>query len=67
MVHMCKIIISRGVLFIFSKSWFSRLLGSEKANYGPNWQKIMPVAFHISGNIHHMIFICGTQVWNGEI
>ena len=26
---------------------------------GPEWQKIMSVALHISGTIHHMIIIYG--------
>ena len=36
--------ISPGFFFIFSKFWFSRFLGSEKAKNSPKWQKIMSVA-----------------------
>ena len=51
MVHMCKMIISPGVFFSFSKFWFSRLLGGEGGRGGegeggkmaknsPKWQKV---------------------------
>ena len=39
MVHMCKMIISLGVFFIFSKFWFFGLLGGKMAKNGPKWQK----------------------------
>ena len=61
MVCMCKMI-SSGVFFIFLKFWFSGLLGGKRVKNCPKWQKILPVALHVSGNIHHMIAICGTQV-----
>ena len=60
---MCKMIISPGFIFIFSKIWFSGLLGGhKKVNKSPKWQKILSVPLDISGAIHHMIVICGTQV-----
>ena len=34
----------------------------KEANKSPKWQKIMSVALHISGGIHHMIMI-----WNFQI
>ena len=42
MVHMCKIITSPDVLFffIFSRFWFSRLLGDKRVKSGPQWEKI---------------------------
>ena len=49
MVDMCKMMISPGVFFIFSK-----LLKVKKRS---KMTKILPVAFHISGTIHHMIVI----------
>ena len=48
--------------FIFSKFWFSGLLGGNKAKNVPKWIKILSVALHISGTIHHMIFIYGTHM-----
>ena len=60
-VHLCKMIISPGIFLIFSKFLFFRLLGGSK------WQKIMFVALHISGSIHHMIVIFGTHVSNDDI
>ena len=60
---MCKMVISPGFTFIFSKIWFSGLLGGRKrANNSSKWQKILSVPLDISGTIHHMIVICGTQV-----
>ena len=50
--------------FIFSKFWFSGLLGGNRAKNSPKWQEIMSVVLHISGTIHHMIVIFGTQMQN---
>ena len=49
LVHLCKMIISPVLFFIFSKFWF---LG-----FCPKWQKILFVTLHISATIHHTIFI----------
>ena len=49
MLHMCKMIISLAFFFIFFKN-------------GLEWQKIMFVALHISGTIHHVIVIYGAYV-----
>ena len=57
MVHICKMIISLGVLFTFPKFWFSRSIGGFKGKNGPEWQKILSVAFVIWWTIHHMIVI----------
>ena len=38
-VWKCKMMISAGVLFIFLKLWFFRLLGGSKSKNGPKWQK----------------------------
>ena len=62
MVGMCKMIISSGVFFIFLKFWFSGLLGGKRVKNCQKWQKILLLTLHVSGNIHHMIVICGTQV-----
>ena len=40
MVLMFKMIISSGVFFIFSKFWFSGLLGGKRAKNSLKWQKI---------------------------
>ena len=62
MVHLCKMIISPGAFFIFSSFWFFGLLGSVRAKNCPKWQNILSVALNISGTIHHMIVIYGTDV-----
>ena len=67
MVHMCKRIISSGIFFIVSNFWFLGSLGGKRARNGPKWQKILSVSLHISGTIHHMVVICGTQVQNDDI
>ena len=64
MVHMCKMIISLGVLFIFSNVDF---LGCKRAENGPKWQKVLSVVLGFSGTIHHMIAIYVTPVENDKI
>ena len=61
MLHFCEIMF-RGLFFIFSKFWFSGLLGVKGQKNGPKWKKIMSVMLHISRNIHDMIFMYGTHV-----
>ena len=63
MVHMCKMIISPGVFFMFSKFWYSGLLlggGGGTAKNAPKWKKILSVVLHISGTIHdrHLCYTC---------
>ena len=41
MVLMCKMIIFSGFFFIFSKVWFSGLLGGQRVKNSPIWQKII--------------------------
>ena len=59
LVHMCKVMISPGFFFIFSKFRFFALLGGSK---GKKWPKTHSVAPFISGTMHHMIFIYATHV-----
>ena len=61
-VYMCKMIIYLGVSFSFSKFWFFGLLGGKRGKNGTKWQKILSVAIHISGTIHHMTVIYGTHL-----
>ena len=61
MVHLCKMIISPDMFFIFSKFNFFGLLGGKGAKNGPKRQKILSVTFHVSGAIHHMIVIYDTN------
>ena len=62
-VHLCKMVISPGVFFSFSKFWFFRLVKGVKGQKTvQNDKKILSVTLHISGNIHHMIVIYGTLV-----
>ena len=62
MVRMCKMMISSGFFFIFSKFWFVGFLGGKTAKYGWKWNKILSVAFHISGTIQHMTVIYVTHL-----
>ena len=51
MVHMCKITTSPDVLFfffIFSRFWFSRLLGDKRVKSGPQWEKITHLCISLS-------------------
>ena len=65
MVHMCKMIISPGVLLSFSKFWFSGLSEVKGQKLAQNEKN--SVAPYISGTIYHMIFIYGTCVCiNGQ-
>ena len=53
-----------GVFFIFFKFLFSGVVTEGvggKVKDGPKWEKFLSVAFHISGIMHHMIFIYGTH------
>ena len=63
-VHMCKMMISPGFLFIFFKIFIFRVYSpeSKQTKNGWKWQKIQSIMFHISGTIQHMIFIYGTHV-----
>ena len=45
MVHMCKMIISPGLFFSFSKFWFFRLLGGKKAKMVQNDKKFCLLHF----------------------
>ena len=63
MVHMCKMIIPPGVFFIFSKFWFFGLSWKEKGKKQSRITKnSVRHTLHISGTIHHMIFIYGTHL-----
>ena len=54
MVLMCKMI-SPGVFFIFSKFWFSKLLGGTRAKNGPKLPKILS---HLVSQELYLIY-CG--------
>ena len=66
LVHLCKMMISLGFFFRFSKFWFFGLLSGGKRLKDKNWskmRKILSVAFHISGIIHHMILLmCNMKI-----
>ena len=56
MVHMCKVIISPGDYFIFSKFWFFRLLGGWKCK---KWSKMTKNAVcHTSYIRNHTSYDC---------
>ena len=42
------------LFLVFQKIFFWRLLGGKRAKNSPKWQKILPVALHIWGTMHHM-------------
>ena len=56
MVHLCKLMISLGVFFIFSKFWFCGLLGGSKyKKMAQNDKKTLSFALYISGTIHNFL------------
>ena len=64
LVHLCKMMISPGVFFIFC---YFHFLGSQRGKRGPKkWPKMtkkhLSVAVDISGTIYHIIVICGALV-----
>ena len=52
MVHLCKMIISRGIFYIFSKFWISGSLGGKRVKNGSKWQK-----FSLSYSISQELYI----------
>ena len=62
MVHVCKIIVSLGAFFILSKFQFWGGCEGVKGQKMTQNDKKISVALHISGIMHHMIFIYGTHV-----
>ena len=56
MVLIFKIVIFPKVFFIFSKFWFSGLLGGKRTKSSPKWQEMMSVTLDISGN--HTLYDC---------
>ena len=68
LANLCKMMISPNSFFIFSKFWFCGLLVGWKGKKWPKMKKkFLSVTLHISGTIHHMIVIYGTQVQNDNI
>ena len=62
LVRMGKRVISPGDLLIFFRDFDFQGSKSGNTKNDPKWLKIMSVALDISGSIHHMIVIFGTQV-----
>ena len=64
MVHMCKMIISLGIFFIFLNFDFSVC---KRAKYRPKWKKILSITFHIWGTMHHttVIYVCKMIISSG--
>ena len=58
MVHMCKMIISSGIFFIF----FLNLIFSERAKNGLKWQKCLSIAPYISRTIYHDLHLWYTNI-----
>ena len=63
LAHLCKMMISPGSFFSFSKFWFCELLESKRVKNVPKWQKILSVKLYISGTIHHVTVIFGSVKW----
>ena len=49
---------------LFQNFDFSGCWGAKGTKNGPKWPKILSVALHISGTIHHMTVIYGTYLSN---
>ena len=69
-IYVCKMIISSGVFFFFFFFlilifWAHRGVKGQKTVQ--NDKKIMSVALHISGNMHHVIVIYGANMLNDNI
>ena len=52
------------VVFLF---WFFGCYGGKRAKNSPKLQKVLSVALHFSGIIHHILVIYDTLVWNNDI
>ena len=65
-VHKCRMVMSPDVFYIFKTLIFWVVSGVKGKKNGPKWQIILSVALHISGTIHHMIFINGTHGENDK-
>ena len=69
MIHLCKMIISPGVFFIFPKFRFSGLLGDTRAKNSAKWQKCLfihsisqePYMIWLSFMVHICKMICFFQ------
>ena len=60
-VHLCEIMIFPGIFSFFKILIFCVVRGVKGEKMVQNEKKIMSVVVHTSKNIHHMIFIYGTQ------
>ena len=64
---MCKMIISVGLFFFFSKLGFFGFLEGWKGKKWSKMTKILSIVHHMSGTIHLMIAIYGIHVQNDNI
>ena len=62
MVQMCKMIISPGVFFFYFSKIFINWAVRVKRKNAPQMMTKNIVTLHISGTIHHIIVIFGTQL-----
>ena len=62
MAHMCKMIISVGLFFFFSKLGFFGFLEGSKGKKWSKMTKMLSIVHHMSGTIHLMIAIYGIHV-----
>ena len=60
-VHLCEIMIFPGIFSFFKILIFCVVRGVKGEKMVQNEKKIMSVVVHTSKNIHHIIFIYGTQ------
>ena len=65
--YLCKIVLSPGFFSFFVILIFWVVKGVKGQKMVQNDKKILSVVLHISGTIHHMIFIYGTHKENGNI
>ena len=62
MVHICKVIVSPSIFFDFFKILIFQVVSGLEGQKVAQNDKNVSIAPHISGTMHHMIVIYGTQV-----
>ena len=67
MVYLCKMIITLGSFSFCQNFDFSGCYGDKRAKNCPKWQKVLSVALHIQGTIHHIIVTYDAHLWNDNI
>ena len=61
LVHLCNMTHIQEFFSFFQNFLFFCCYWGKRPKNGLKWQKILSIALHISGTIHHMIFMYGTH------